>query len=166
MTTTPMAASVQLRRGSGIAQAGRWSLPLISVLSLWAAAVHFSVAPQHFEEWWGYGVFFVVSGSLQALFPLLLLPARTRSKVAILGIAANLAVIATWAASRLTTLPVGPHGGHSEREAVGTLDFTTTLVEVALVILLASSLRGRTRAATVNALAFAGLVLVVVRFLT
>jgi hypothetical protein len=31
-----------------------------AALSLLAAAIHLWVAPEHFEEWWGYGAFFVV----------------------------------------------------------------------------------------------------------
>src|SRR5436309_8754168 len=33
-----------------------------ALLSAGAAAIHFAVIEAHFEEWWGYGAFFVASG--------------------------------------------------------------------------------------------------------
>jgi hypothetical protein len=35
-----------------------------ALLSLGAAGIHFAVLGSHFEEWWGYGVFFAVVASL------------------------------------------------------------------------------------------------------
>ncbi len=44
-----------------------------AALSLAAALIHLWVMPEHFEEWWGYGTFFLVSALAQALYvPLLL----------------------------------------------------------------------------------------------
>src|SRR5215210_5563679 len=39
-----------------------------AVLSLLAALIHLWVTPEHFEEWWGYGAFFVVAGAAQILY--------------------------------------------------------------------------------------------------
>ena len=36
-------------------------LAVIAALSSLAAGIHLSVAPEHFDEWWGYGTFFVVA---------------------------------------------------------------------------------------------------------
>src|SRR5215217_7330059 len=36
-----------------------------AALSLLAGLIHLWVAPEHFEEWWGYGVFFLVAGAVQ-----------------------------------------------------------------------------------------------------
>ena len=36
-------------------------LAVIAALSGLAAGIHLSVAPEHFDEWWGYGTFFVVA---------------------------------------------------------------------------------------------------------
>src|SRR5919204_5338320 len=38
---------------------------IAALLSAGAAAIHFAVIQDHFEEWWGYGVFFVASGIAQ-----------------------------------------------------------------------------------------------------
>ncbi len=38
-----------------------------AALSLVAALEHLWVVPQHFEEWWGYGAFFLASAVAQAL---------------------------------------------------------------------------------------------------
>jgi hypothetical protein len=43
-----------------------------AALSLVAGLVHLGVAPEHFEEWWGYGVFFLVASAAQVFYvPLL-----------------------------------------------------------------------------------------------
>ena len=39
-----------------------------AALSLLAGLLHLWVAPKHFEEWWGYGAFFVVAGAAQILY--------------------------------------------------------------------------------------------------
>jgi hypothetical protein len=48
-----------------------------AVLSLLAALLHVWVMPEHFEEWWGYGAFFLVAATAQALYAVVLLRAPT-----------------------------------------------------------------------------------------
>jgi len=48
-------------------------------LSLIAGLVHLWVAPEHFEEWWGYGSFFLVAAAAQLLYAPLLLRSPTRA---------------------------------------------------------------------------------------
>ena len=38
-----------------------------ATLSLLAGLIHLWVTPEHFEEWWGYGAFFLVAGAAQIL---------------------------------------------------------------------------------------------------
>ena len=38
-------------------------LAVIAALSGLAAGIHLTVAPEHFDEWWGYGTFFVVAAA-------------------------------------------------------------------------------------------------------
>lgn len=45
-----------------------WILYLAGALSLVAALAHLWVTPEHFEEWWGYGVFFLVAALVQGLY--------------------------------------------------------------------------------------------------
>src|SRR5829696_7970366 len=60
-----------------------------AALSLLAALLHLWVAPEHFEEWWGYGAFFLVAAASQVLYAPLVLLWPTRI-VLLLGIAGNL----------------------------------------------------------------------------
>jgi hypothetical protein len=65
--------------------------------------MHLWVVPEHLEEWWGYGAFFLV-----------------------------LAVAILWLVTRTTGIPLlGPHAG--EVEGVGVLDLACTLAEVGVV---------------------------------
>ena len=102
-----------------------------AALSLLVAAIHLWVVPEHFEEWWGYGAFFVVLAVAQGLYALGLLRWPTRS-VLLLGAAGNLAVAILWLVTRTTGVPLlGPHA--AEVEDVGVLDLACTLGEVGIV---------------------------------
>ena len=112
-----------------------------AALSLLAAAIHLWVVPDHLEEWWGYGAFFVVLATAQGLYALGLLRWPTRS-IFLLGAAGNLAVAILWLVTRTTGVPLlGPHAG--ELEGVGVLDLACTLGEVGIVVVLgALAMRG------------------------
>jgi len=85
-----------------------------ALLSLGAAGIHFAVLGSHFQEWWGYGVFFAVVASLQALWalPMVHSPGRWLYWAGALG---NAAVIAAWAVTRTAGIPVGPSQGEVEK---------------------------------------------------
>jgi len=112
-----------------------------AALSLLAAAIHLWVVPDHLEEWWGYGAFFVVLATAQGLYALGLLRWPTRS-IFLLGAAGNLAVAILWLVTRTTGVPLlGPHAGGLE--GVGVLDLACTLGEVGIVVVLgALAMRG------------------------
>jgi hypothetical protein len=102
---------------------------------LLAALIHLLVTPEHYEEWWGYGTFFVVCAICQATYAagVLRWPARP---ILLLGVAGNLAVAILWLVTRTTGIPLfGPHAG--EIEGVGVLDLACTLAEVGIVVGLA-----------------------------
>ena len=108
---------------------------VVAGLSLGAALVHLWVIPGHFAEWWGYGVFFSLVAGFQGLYGVALLrwPGR---RLFLLGIGGNLAVVLLYVVTRTVGIPFfGPHAG--EVEAVGMLDLSATMAEVALVIVLA-----------------------------
>src|SRR5215218_8925420 len=86
-----------------------------ATLSFLAEAIHLWVTPEHYLQWLGYGIFFLVVAAL-------------------LGILGNLAVVALWVYTRTAAVPLGPMAG--EAEAVGTLDVVCASVEVLLVVLL------------------------------
>lgn len=104
-------------------------VPLVS-LSLGAAAIHFTVIPEHFHEWWAFGLFFVVAAWFQAWWAVLfaLRPSRL---VAAVGAAVNGAIVLVWAASRTVGLPFGPHPGSVE--PVGIADIVATAFEVLIL---------------------------------
>jgi hypothetical protein len=103
-----------------------------AALSLLAAAMHLWVVPEHLEEWWGYGTFFVVLAAAQGLYALGLLRRAPSRPLLLLGVAGNLAVVIIWLVTRTAGVPLlGPHAG--EVEGIGALDLTCTLAEVGIV---------------------------------
>jgi len=102
-----------------------------ALLSLGAAAIHFGVLGSHYEESWGYGAFFAVVASLQAIWALLVVrsPARWLYWA---GAAGNAAVIAIWATTRTAGIPVGPASG--EVEDAGFIDVLATGFQALIVL--------------------------------
>ena len=136
----------------------RWSAALLTAA---AAAIHFAVIPEHFDEDWAFGVFFAASAWAQVLWALLVVRSDAhRSLVA--GIAGNLTIAIVWAASRTTGVPFGPDPG--SREAVDLIDLLATTLEILAVGAVATLLRSRIRVIshrTVAALLVAVAVIVV-----
>lgn len=105
-----------------------------ALLSLIAAVVHASVVGEHVEEWWGYGVFFVVVTAAQASYAALLI-LRPQRSVLIAGMVGNLALIVLWVVTRTAGIPLfGPEAG--EVEAVGGPDVISKLAELLLIMVL------------------------------
>lgn len=120
-------------------------------LSLVAGLLHLVMAPEHFAQWLGYGLFFVACFLAQGANGLLLLweasstAARAawwpRAYRAMLwaGIAGNLLLVAFWAYTRAVGVPLGPLAG--EKEEIEIWDLLTKTVEAALVVALVGLLR-------------------------
>lgn len=125
----------------------------VAALSLVVGYAHFAYAASHFEEWWGYGVFFVAAGNLQALLAVVLVW-RPRPWLPMAGIAGNLAVLVVYVLSRTSGVPLGPHARVVEE--AGAVDWLTAAGEVAIIALLIGMLDGRTRRWVVNALMLLG----------
>src|SRR5215208_4734004 len=114
-----------------------------AALSLIAAAIHAWAIPGHFEEWWGYGTFFLIAAAAQACYGLALLRWPGRSLL-LLGVVGNLSIVSLWAVTRTAGLPFfGPHAGEVER--VGVVDLSATVAELALVTVLLAALLRSTR---------------------
>lgn len=124
-------------------QATRILLRYGGMLSLAAAALHAAVIDTHLEEWWGYGLFFILASIGQGLYGLILLAmplhpqwppetwARFKTRLFWLGIHLNLMVIALYAITRTTGIPIlGPQAG--QVEPVGAFDLVTKGIEAAL----------------------------------
>lgn len=134
-----------------------WLNRLAAFLTFAAAALHGAVTQAHFEEWWGYGVFFVVAALAQALYGFFLIalgppgmptpPGRSPQTWArihrvgyVAGIIGNLAIIALYLVTRTIGIPfAGPEQGSIE--PIGMLDIISKVTELALVALLVFMLR-------------------------
>jgi hypothetical protein len=109
-------------------------LRAVAALSLMAALIHLWVMPGHFEEWWGYGTFFLVAAVAQVVYVPLLMrwPNRT---VLLLGIGGNSAIVLLYLLTRVVGIPIfGPEAW--EVEGVGIIDLCATTSEVAIVVAL------------------------------
>src|SRR5215208_1784129 len=87
-----------------IGATGRERTLYAAALSLLAALLQLWVTPEHFEEWWGYGAFFVVAAAAQILYvPIVVLwPTRI---VLLGGIAGNLAIVVLYLLTRTVGIP-------------------------------------------------------------
>jgi len=129
-----------------------------SALSLIAGLIHLWVMPEHFEEWWGYGTFFLVSAVAQGLYAALLLSGRPGQVLLLSGIIGNFAVVTLYVATRTAGVPFfGPHAW--EVEEVSAVGVAATAAELALIVVLVSLLEGVLRKRVVNALFVSGVVL-------
>jgi FtsP/CotA-like multicopper oxidase with cupredoxin domain len=109
-----------------------------AALSLIAALIHLWAMPEHFEEWWGYGIFFLIAAAAQACYGLALLTRLSRALL-LLGVVGNLSIVSLWVVTRTVGIPfLGPHAG--EVEPVGAMDLLATMAEMALVTLLLAAL--------------------------
>jgi len=113
-----------------------------SALSLLAGLIHLWVTPEHFEEWWGYGAFFLVAAAAQILYVpiVLLLPTRM---VLLGGIVGNLAIVVLYLLTRMVGIPLfGPEAG--EVEGFGFVDVCPTTSEVGIAVALGVALLRKT----------------------
>jgi hypothetical protein len=136
----------------------------VALASLFAGGIHLAVAQEHFEEWWVYGTFFVVTGVFQLGFAAVVLR-RTTWPVALSGIGVNLGIVLVWVVSRTSGLPIHPpeditsHEGTHQVEGVGVADLAATGAELIVVCLLVTFLPARMRRVTVNLLLATGVAL-------
>ena len=145
---TPLAPAYR-----GVLRAPRLLVYVAAALSFGTGYVHFAFAESHFQEWWGYGAFFVVAGNLQALFAALLVW-RPRAWYPLAGIAGNLAIVVVYVITRTSGIPLGPHARVVEE--AGAIDWVTTAGQVAIIAALIAMLDGRRRRWIINGLMLLG----------
>jgi hypothetical protein len=92
----------------------------------------------------------------QALLAPLILR-RPRPWLVLAGIAGNVATVGMYVTSRTVGPPLGPHAHVAER--VGTIDLSTTAVEIVLVALLVTMRGGCARRLVLDGLVVGGVVL-------
>jgi MFS family permease len=141
-----------------LSEVARWSAV---VLTASAAAIHFAVTPEHFDEYWAFGVFFAASAWAQIGWALLV-TRSDRRKLLVAGVIGNLAIAVVWLTSRTTGLPIGPEPG--AREAAQFIDVLATVLEALAAGLILVALRSgvrtmRARAAAVIIAAVAAIVI-------
>jgi hypothetical protein len=113
---------------------------------------------EHFEEWWGYGTFFIVASVAQGVYGLILLDVLPIPSAVIrrlpwresadgssrtfylLGILGNAAIIALYVVTRTVGIPFfGPEAG--EVEALSAISVVSKVIELALIVCLAALVR-------------------------
>jgi len=104
-----------------------WRAIPTAIFTLGAGAIHLTVMPQHFQEYRPFGVFFLLAGLAQVSLAAALLFSTGR-RMAILGAAGNLAIVALWVVSRTVGLPLGDDPWHPE--TVGVADAAVTILEL------------------------------------
>jgi hypothetical protein len=155
--------SAQIRRPAPAADAslGAAVLGALAGLSGLAAGIHLSVAPEHFDEWWGYGAFFLAAAAGECAL-VVALALRPRSWIIQTAIWTTLATMLMYLVSRTAGIPLGPQKGVVE--TVDLPGLAATAAEGALVVVLCLLLAGRERRLTLNALGLTGVALWVAAF--
>lgn len=120
------------------AMTGGDALRLLVPLSLAAGIVHAALVGEHMSEYTLYGYGFVAMAAFQIFWGVAAFRGASRGLVA-LGLAGNLAFLATWGLSRVAGLPFGPHLW--EREAISLVDPFAVVPEAAFVAIAAVALR-------------------------
>jgi hypothetical protein len=140
MTTRALADGTEVRTSPSTARP--LLLGALAALSVGAAAIHFAVIFEHFDEYSLYGVFFLVLAWAQLVWPAVLvalsLAARRLAAWLWLGIAGNAIVLVVYFSSRSIGLPIGPDT--KTVEAWGGLDLVCSIEEILLIVIAAAIL--------------------------
>jgi hypothetical protein len=111
-----------------------------TVISASLGLLHMLATPLYFDEWLGYGVFFVTVAVLQVMYSMALAAGEPNRTLYWVGIAGNALVIGLWVITRTVGIPfLGPMAG--EVLPVGLLDTVAQILEAALIFHLAVLLR-------------------------
>jgi len=130
-------ASTAATFGSDRTTIGSYVRWLAAAMSVASAAIHYGYAPHHLQEDWAHGWFFVIIATAQLGFAFLVVTRPTRLLWA-LATLLNVGIIGTWIVSRTSGLPFGPEA--LRKEAVGTADVVSIVLEGAVIVLAAVAL--------------------------
>ena len=96
-----------------------------------AAAIHYAVVAEHFDEWWGFGLFFVSSAVAQLVWAVVVVASRSRLLIWF-GVVGNGAIVGLWIVTRTFGTPLGPEP--TTPEPIALADSVATAFEVAIVV--------------------------------
>jgi hypothetical protein len=108
-----------------------------------SGSAHGLVTQEHFQEWWGYGVFFLASAICLIGFGLALITDaidprympgdvnRLRRLMYAIGAIGIVAILALYLVTRTTGIPLGP--GSGSVESIGAIDLIAKTTEVLAV---------------------------------
>lgn len=113
-----------------------------ALLTAGPAAIHFAVAPTHFQEYTPFGLFFVAAGMLQLAAALAML-VRPSRRLFVAAAAGTLGIVALYLVSRTAGMPVGPRPWRPEM--VGFPDIACMAMEVVSLPLFAIAALRRPR---------------------
>ena len=103
----------------------------IASASAGAAAIHYAVIAEHFEEWWGFGLFFAVSAVAQLVWAVLVVTSRSGLLMR-LGVVGNAAIVVLWIVTRTVGTLVGPEP--ATPEPIGPADSVASALELTIVV--------------------------------
>lgn len=128
---------------------------VVGVCVIVSGSAHGLVTQQHFQEWWGYGVFFLVTSICLIGFGLALITDaidprympgdvnRIRRFMYAAGVIGIVSILGLYALTRTIGIPLGP--GSGSVESVGAIDLVAKATEVlavaGLVVLLVKTRR-------------------------
>jgi hypothetical protein len=132
----PLALALSQRRATLVAV-------ILALVSAGAGAIHFAVIRGHFDEYWLYGLFFIVTALFQLVWATAVI-VRPSNVLLVVGILVNAAIVGSWILTRTVGLLVGPSA--DEVEPVGLADALATAFEVVVVCGAGLALLGARRA--------------------
>jgi hypothetical protein len=102
---------------------------ILAASSIAAGVIHAAVVPEHLEEAWVFGVFFLLAAGFQFAWaiPVTFRPSAIAYAT---GALANGALIGIWIISRTAGVPIGPDAWMPE--PAGALDIGATLLELVI----------------------------------
>lgn len=119
----PLALALSRRRTTATAVT-------IALVSAGAGGIHFAVIRGHFEEYWLYGLFFIVTALIQLVWGTAVI-VRPSNLLIEVGILVNAAIIASWILTRTVGLLIGPSA--DDVEPIGLADASATAFEAIVV---------------------------------
>jgi hypothetical protein len=103
----------------------------VASASTGAAAIHYAVVAEHFDEWWGFGLFFVASAVAQLVWAVVVVASRSRLLIWF-GVIGNAAIVVLWIVTRTVGTLVGPEA--ATPEPIGLADSLATAFEMTIVV--------------------------------